>query len=300
MLSVSAVLPTRNRPAHIAPCVQAILANPDLLELIVVDQSEGTASQEALAPIRDPRLRYVRSDTRGVTASRNVGIEMSKGDVIACTDDDCRVPADWAARLAHLFAADRDAAVVCGRVTIPDEIQKKGYAVGFEPEVRDWQGRIPPPDHDWGITANLAIRRSVIESVGAFDAMLGAGAPLKSGGEPDFLFRVLRAGLKVVNASEVEVIHLGFRVPGEETRRLIYAYGSGLSAALLKHVRLGDLQGMLLYLRWVAWFGRTISSNLLRGRRPGGAFALGFLSGHWDSIRYRIDRKRRLYVPRPG
>jgi len=57
-----------------------------------------------------------------------------------------------------------------------------------------------------GITANLSLRRSVIERVGKFDPLLGACAPLSSGGEPDMLFRVLRAGHKVVNASEVQVI----------------------------------------------------------------------------------------------
>src|SRR5438552_1945829 len=83
----------------------------------------------------------------------------------------------------------------------------------------------------------LAVRRDVVARIGAFDALLGAGAPLPSGGEPDFLFRVLKAGLKVVNAREVELEHLGARAPGPEEKRLLQAYALGTAAALFKHVR---------------------------------------------------------------
>src|SRR6266702_8798627 len=161
-VSVSVVVPTRNRAAQIAACVESILATTGFQELIVIDQSDGTDTEQALAKFSDPRLRYVRTDTRGVTISRNLGIELSNGEIIACTDDDCRVASDWAATIGALFAADPDAAVVCGRVRVSEEVSNAGYTLGFEPHVREWQGRYPPPSGDWGITANLALRRDVV------------------------------------------------------------------------------------------------------------------------------------------
>jgi len=296
--TVSVVLATRNRPEHARLCWASILENQGMLELIVVDQSDGGATEEALSSLTDPRLRYVRTAARGVTSGRNLGIESSRGDVVAFTDDDCRVPRDWVERLTRIFGADPDAAVVCGRVRVPPEIWNGGYASSFEPRERVWQGRFPPPNSDWGITSNLSVRRPVLASVGVFDPVLGAGAPLLSGGETDFLFRVLKAGRKVVNASEVEVDHLGVRRPGAETRDLIRGYGVGISAALMKHVRLGDAGAIRLYLRWLGWLVRVVASNLVRGRRPlGVGFALSFLAGARASFRFRIDRVRRLYVP---
>jgi hypothetical protein len=79
--------------------------------------------------------------------------------------------------------------------------------------------------------------------------MLGAGAPPRSGGEPDFLFRALRAGYKVVNASEVVVDHYGARKPGEEFTKLIMGYGAGTASAMYKHVRLGDPDAIVLTLK---------------------------------------------------
>jgi glycosyltransferase involved in cell wall biosynthesis len=293
--TVSVVLSTRNRPTHAPDCARTILAN-DILELILVDQSDDTATERAIAEIEDPRLRYVRSDQRGVTNGRNLGLELSRGDIIALTDDDCRIPPDWTARIVELFANDPDAMLVCGRVRVPEGQAGDGYGAEFEPQVREWQGRFPPPDRDWGITANFALRRAAYERVGPFDPFLGVGAPLRSGGEPDFIFRVIRAGLKVVNAREVEVIHLGVRKPGQESSALWQQYGAGTAAALSKHVRLGDLAAVRLYMGHLGIMARVIAGNAIRGRRPLGLrYTLAFLGGTWHSLRYPIDRERQLY-----
>jgi glycosyltransferase involved in cell wall biosynthesis len=296
---VSIVVPTRNRAAHAAACAASILAIDGFADLIVVDQSDDRETEEALSRIADRRLRYVRMQTRGVTSGRNHGMELSESEIIAFTDDDCRVRPDWVRRIIDVFVADRDVAVVCGRVCVPEEIQHLGYAEGFQPHVREWQGRYPPLGRDWGITANLSLRRSVLPRVGAFDPMLGAGAPLRSGGEPDFLFRALRAGFKVVNAEEVVVDHLGIRKHGEEVRNLILGYGAGTAAALFKHVRLWDPAGTLVYLRFLASAVFQVPANVLLRRRPTGAgYLMAFLSGTFASYRFRVDRQRRQYVER--
>jgi glycosyltransferase involved in cell wall biosynthesis len=266
-------------------------------ELIVVDQSEDGATKAAIAAFGDARVRLLPSRLRGATNARNVGIEASQGDVIAFTDDDCRVAPDWATSVARLFAEDPQVAVMCGRVRVPPEVAARGYAVSFEPEVREWKGRFPPPGRDWGITANFAVRRDVFAAVGAFDSLLGPGAPLVCGEEPDFLFRALKAGLKVVNASEVLVDHFGARAHGPESSRLWRIYAAGTGAAIFKHVRLGDPDAVVLYLRHLFGCIRLVSTNVVHLRRPIGiGYTLAFLSGVTASLKFRVDRKRRLYI----
>jgi glycosyltransferase involved in cell wall biosynthesis len=295
--TVTAVVPTRNRPQHAIPCALSILQNADAIEVIFVDQSDDRKTEEALATIDDGRLIYVRSELRGVTNGRNVGIERSKGDIVAFTDDDCRAAPDWVRATAKIFAEDPAVAVVCGRVHVPPEIESQGFACGFEPQERDWQHRYPPTDRDWGITANMSLRRSMLDQIGLFDPFLGAGAPLRSGGEPDFLFRGLKQGSKVVNAKEVLVEHLGVRAPGEETARLLKNYASGTGAAFFKYVRLGDLDGIGIYLRHLAGCGQLMFTNVMHLHRPIGiGYTLAFVSGSIASLGYRVDRGRRLYV----
>jgi glycosyltransferase involved in cell wall biosynthesis len=298
-LRVSVVVPTRNRPDHAAPCVASILTNHALLELVLVDQSDGTETERALAGVSDSRFRYVRTDTRGVTNARNVGIAASQGEIIAFTDDDCRVPANWAETILAVFAGDPSAALVCGRVKVPEELWERGFTESFEPKQREWLGHYPPFGQDWGITANMSMRRTVLAQVGTFDPFLGAGSPLRSGGEPDLIFRVLKAGLKVVNASEVVVDHLGVRPYGEAATKLLRGYGFGTGAALFKHVRIGDRAAIALYLRFFRQNLQRIGGSLVRHGRPTGlGYLLGFVSGTAASYKFAIDRKQRRYVER--
>jgi glycosyltransferase involved in cell wall biosynthesis len=298
-IRVSVVVPTRNRPTHAAAYAASILATDGFVDLLVVDQSDDRATEEILSRIDDRRLRYVRTETRGVTKGRNLGLELSRGEIIAFTDDDCRVKPEWVKHIMDVFDADTDVAVVCGRVCVPQAMLHAGYAEGFVPRVREWQGRYPPLGSDWGLTANLSLRRSMLESVGSFDPMLGAGAPLLAGEEPDFLFRVLRAGFKVVNAQEVVVDHLGIRKCGDEFKNLILGYGVGTAAAMFKHVRLGDPAGTVVYLRFLGSTVVGVSVNIVLGRRPTGAnYLVAFLRGTLASCRFRIDRVRRQYTER--
>jgi Glycosyltransferases, probably involved in cell wall biogenesis len=122
-LRLSVVVPTRNRSTHAGACARAILTLDGFTDLIFVDQSDDRATEEELSRIDDPRLRYVRTDTRGVTNGRNIGMSLSRGDIVAFTDDDCRVRPDWVQRTLDVFAADPEVAVVCGRVVVPDEVE---------------------------------------------------------------------------------------------------------------------------------------------------------------------------------
>jgi glycosyltransferase involved in cell wall biosynthesis len=297
-LRVSVALTTRNRVDHALACVKTILANDGFDQLFVIDQSDGHQTEAAIATLDDARLRFIRTESRGVTRGRNLGAELAQGDVIAFTDDDCRVAPDWIPALTRIFANDPDVAVVCGRVRVAEAVKDLGFTEKFEPHEREWQGRYPPFG-DWGITANLAARLDVLARVGKFDPMLGAGAPLRSGGEPDLLFRVLRDGFKVVNASEVRVDHLGVRKHGEESRKLIRGYAIGTGAALFKHIRVGDTAALRVYLGFVAANARRVFADLVRGKRPNGlGFLLFFLAGALASYKYRVDRSSRQYMLR--
>jgi glycosyltransferase involved in cell wall biosynthesis len=298
-LRVSVALTTRNRPVHALACVKTILANEGFDQLLVIDQSDGNQTEAAIATLKDDRLRFIRTESRGVTKGRNLGAELAQADVIAFTDDDCRVAPDWIPALTRIFASDPEVAVVCGCVLVAEAVKDLGFTEKFEPQEREWQGRYPPFGRDWGITANLAVRLDVLARVGKFDPMLGAGAPLRSGGEPDLLFRVLRNGFKIVNASEVRVDHLGVRKHGEESRKLIRGYAIGTGAALFKHIRMGDIAALRVYIRFVVANARRACANLARGKRPDGlGFLLFFLAGALASYKYRVDRGSRQYMPR--
>jgi GT2 family glycosyltransferase len=295
---VSVVVPTRNRPDQIEACIMSIMANPgDDYEIVVSDQSKDDATERSLeAYASDPRFRYVRTKTRGSSSSRNVGITSSRAPILAFTDDDCRVSFDWLANIRAIFARDTDVAAIFGKVSLPDGATDHGYAAEFEPHRREVQHDFPEAGSPWGISANMAIRRRVLEQVGLFDPVLGAGTDLFGGEDTDLTIRILAAGFKIVNAREVFVRHLGVRA-GKEASKLCQGYGQAIGAVLAKHVRIGTKNSARLLASWVTGQGAKSLYNAVTGKRPTGLrFVSGLMLGIVRSLGYGVDRDRQMYV----
>ena len=281
-LAVSVVVATRNRPEHIAGCVASILANWDIaFELLVIDQSDTTASRDVVGEVAvDPRLRWITTDSRGLSAGRNVGVALARAPIVAFTDDDCRVPPNWVKSIFELFGSDPHLCSLFGAVTVRPEDRAKGFAASFMPKgVRELLGRIPAMHDPWGIGANMAIRRSAFEVIGMFDPRLGAGTPLFAGEEFDMTIRALAAGLKVVETPRNGVLHLGVRT-GKDASWLMRGYGVGFGAVFMKHVRLGT-PGSLLALTefFFVHVWRSLVKTLRGQSSPGFGLLAGILWG---------------------
>jgi glycosyltransferase involved in cell wall biosynthesis len=294
---VSVIVPTRSRPQHIADCVASVLAADGVRELIVIDQSVDRDTALVVEPLqKDPRLRYVRSTSLGSSRARNEGAALATSEILAFTDDDCRVAPDWGRRIAAVLADGGAGSLVCGRVAIPEGVN--GFAAAFEPDRRELQHAFPPPERDWGISANMAVGRASFELLGGFDELLGTGAPLRSGADYDFIARALRAGMRVINASEVHVLHLGIRAPGAPTALLLRGYAFGAGAFVTKQARLGG-SGRALFLRWLGHLlARNVRGLVNRERYPGLRLTVAFIQGAIASLRFPIDRRTGRFTRR--
>jgi glycosyltransferase involved in cell wall biosynthesis len=106
----SVIVPTRDRPAQLACCVEALgkLEYPaDQFEVIVIDDG-GTASMAEIENgFRDKlQLTVIRQDPAGPAAARNTGARHARGQFFAMTDDDCAPAPDWLTRLKQAFEQD--------------------------------------------------------------------------------------------------------------------------------------------------------------------------------------------------
>src|ERR1700761_8993743 len=87
---VSAVIPTRNRPALVCRAVQSVLrqTHQDIEAVIVIDGPDAE-SKAALEALGDPRVRVVAlAENVGGSEARNVGAREAHGEWIALLDDD--------------------------------------------------------------------------------------------------------------------------------------------------------------------------------------------------------------------
>ena len=301
-LTVSVIICTRDRGDALLPTVRSILADAPTdgaMDLLVVDQSDGDSVRQALAQVEDARLRYRRELSRGLSAARNAGIRATEGELIAFTDDDCVVEAGWLAALRAAFAAHPEAGLVFGAVIAADHDPTQGFLPCFEArEGLLTRRRMRAGAGHWGMGANMALRRSAVERIGAFDELLGAGARLRSAEDSDYVLRAVESGLGVHYASAASVTHYGFR-PTREARRLLCDAARATGAVYAKHLRSGELFALKLLSYDVSGRLRNVVWHVFHRRRVTGLNALryeliGFVRG-WR-LPYRLDGQARTPV----
>jgi len=101
----SVVVPTYNVAAHILGCLESLLASasasPGLrVEFLIVDDASGDGTVEAVkrfgAEQAEGRIHLVELRVnRGVSAARNAGIEIAKGEYVTFVDGDDRVEKNY-------------------------------------------------------------------------------------------------------------------------------------------------------------------------------------------------------------
>jgi glycosyltransferase involved in cell wall biosynthesis len=175
--AVSVVLCTFNRARQLEGALQALVgqqpgAPPH--EIIVVDNNSSDDTRRVVEQFAGHGVRYDHEPMQGLAAARNTGIIRARADIIAFTDDDVRVDRAWIARIALTLTDHPEAGWVGGPV--------QPAWLAPPPPWLAAAGDAPLAILDYGpdpfvvsdarsvclIGANLAVRRSVFETVGFF------------------------------------------------------------------------------------------------------------------------------------
>jgi glycosyltransferase involved in cell wall biosynthesis len=101
---------------------------------VVVDDSDTDETQELLAKLDDPRVRYVRTpEHRGAGAAFNVGLEAGSGDIIAFLDDDNLMHPQWLRSVVWAFSAFPEITALYGARSNEDPGARHGEPSGMLP-----------------------------------------------------------------------------------------------------------------------------------------------------------------------
>ena len=205
MSSVSIVVPTRNRPDELADALDRVARqlHPELELVLVRDGGSalGERAIERLGRLEFPAIVLEHEDPpHGLAASRNRGIEATRGDAIAFLDDDDLWEPGHVGRLAAALDRDPELDVVYSDAWILDEAggQRRTLARDFDPAVFGQDSFIPP--------SAMAARRRAFDRFGFFDAEI----PYSE--DWDWLMRVVTGGgriARVPGASVTIRIHAG-------------------------------------------------------------------------------------------
>jgi len=267
-------------------------------ELIVIDQSDGPATEQALEEFcGDSRFRYHRSRGRGKGAALNEGIRMAQGSIVVCTDDDCEAPVGWVSGMARALESQPTAVLAfCSVIPVAHD-RSAGYVPAHELHQSRLLRSVSAICGGLGIGAGMALRRDFAMSMGGLDESFGPGARFPSADEWDIAMRALLSGKHVFETAELSIVHDGFRTFAEgrlHAKRDWVALG----AVCAKPLRAGHLEAAVVPL----WLFSTRALwppilDLLRLRRPRGAGRISsFLRGFSAGLRTPVDRKTLRFV----
>lgn len=174
---VSVVIPARNAQCFIAVTIQSVCTQTYTnLEILVVDDGSDDATAEIVQAVaaRDPRVRLIRQQHRGVAAARNRAIAESRGAYVAPLDaDDIWYPR----KLELQVRAMRDARPTVGLVYAWSVyLDERGRLTGGY-----YAQALPPNVHAALIFRNFIgcasvplIRRSCLREVGLYNPRYAA------------------------------------------------------------------------------------------------------------------------------
>jgi len=87
-MDVSVIIPTYNRASMVGDAIEsALVQTHPASEVIVVDDGSTDDTERVVRAFGD-RVRYVRQENRGVSAARNAGMGVAKGELFAFLDSD--------------------------------------------------------------------------------------------------------------------------------------------------------------------------------------------------------------------
>ncbi|MBD2201428.1 glycosyltransferase [Calothrix sp. FACHB-1219] len=188
---VSVVVPIYNGEADLPDLISCFLAQTypqEQVEYLLVDNNSSDRTLNLLKTTAElsPLNIHPLSENQiqSSYAARNAGIRAAQGEIIVFTDADCRPQPQWLESLIQPFN-QQNIVIVAGEITaLPGKNILEKYADCQQ--TLSQKHTLSHPFCPYGQTANLAIRRIILEKVGLFRPYL------TTGGDADICWRILK------------------------------------------------------------------------------------------------------------
>ena len=249
MNDLSIIIGSYNTCSHLDACLNSLTTySPQCkYDITVVDNGSTDRTHEFMED-HAKQARYPvllqREPEAGLSRARNVGLQAATGDLMLFTDDDCYLDRGYIPLAVRIFESE-EFDYGGGQAILQDERDAfVGYNL-FEKRKTLKPGRFIPAGSIQG--SSMILRRRVIEEVGLFDCMLGAGTPFPCE-DIDYVARASFAGFTGGKFPELVVRHDHGRRPGSEYLDTLKAYDHGRGEYYAKYL----MEGRICFLfHWI-------------------------------------------------
>ncbi len=222
---VSVVVCSYNGARTLPQCLESLTGvdYPDY-EVILVD--DGSTDDTPEIALRFPDVRTVRQQNQGLSAARNVGLQLARSSIVAYVDSDVFVDPQW---LTHLVAQlERTGAAAVGGPNIAPEDGRTSACVAASPgQPMHVLESDQVAEHIPG--CNMAFRRGPLLAINGFDPQF-----TKAGDDVDVCWRLQQAGYWITFAPGAFVWHHRRQTPRAYLRQQA-GYGEAEALLRFKH-----------------------------------------------------------------
>ena len=205
-------------------------------ELIIIDQNYDERVYEIYDKYKNCiNIKYIRSNKKGLSYNRNIGLEKCSGDIVAFPDDDCEYNHDTLEKIYFFFKNTTYNFYTC------NTRDKTSDMAIFNAENKSTEINIRNVMHT-AISFTIFVRYENIKNF-RFDKQLGVGTRFGSAEESDMLLYLLKNGNNGFYHSDSFIYH----PHKKETIEKFYSYGKGYGALYKKAVFVYKFYSLGLY-----------------------------------------------------
>jgi glycosyltransferase involved in cell wall biosynthesis len=181
---ISVVIPLYNKSNYIEKTLKSVFEQTFTdYEIIVVNDESIDGSEIKVLNLKNPRITLYNQKNQGVSVARNLGIEKSRGKLIAFLDADDYWYPNHLEELNNLYLNFPDCGMYCSRYKI--KTTKKHFQIpthnqidsSFSGIIKDYFSSNIPFRITW--TSSLAIPKEIIEKFGGFTPGITNGQDLE-------------------------------------------------------------------------------------------------------------------------
>lgn len=306
-LQTSIIIATKNRPQNIASCLQSLLTSAMTpREILILDQSEGDQTKQAISAISHTAIQYFKLDSSGKSNALNYGIMRARGNILIFTDDDCIASTNWIATIQQSFKRFPEISAVFGK-TLPYQPSQHKNQICPCTFINNKQAIISKPCAHYkhiGFGNNMAIRKSAFDSIGNFKQWLGPGSIGSNAEDAEMALRLLIKGHKILYNPKAVVYHNKWLTPTQMNAQTLsyicgettcYGYfhfqGHAFASAVVwdnikdSYYKIKNILKTVLLLRWNKTLIHAISDTGIEILYRGRGLLIGFVYTLIDPIR---------------
>jgi glycosyltransferase involved in cell wall biosynthesis len=234
-ISISLIIATRDRCRSLFRCLESVkqIKFEQPWELIIVNNGsidDTAAVVREFISTASFHIVYLVEFRLGKSQAINTGLNMSRGKIIAFTDDDCYPAPDFLSRIWSAFDGT-SLGYITGRVILHDPMDAP-ITINESTAPLTFPGRsLLYPGNVLG--ANMAFRRCVLSEIGGFDPLMGPGALFVAAEDLDVAGRASARGWEGRYCPEVTVRHHHGRKASDVPHQF-KCYGLGIGAYHMK------------------------------------------------------------------